>query len=110
MQIEQTENALIIRETPGCLWIFGLFFALVGGVFVYGALGGFVDYGSQSLWMLFLAFVMGSIAVAAGIWIIYGAPVTRIVIDRFENEVWMTRYGLFGKQESLYAFDQIELF
>src|SRR5215203_5241773 len=110
MQIEQTENALIIRETPGCLWIFGLFFAIVGGLFVYGALGGFADFGSQELWMLFLAFVMGSIAVAAGVWIIYRAPVTRVVINRIENEVWMTRYGLFGRQETFYDFGEIEQF
>ena len=44
MQIEQTGNEFIVRETPGCLWIFGLFFAFVGGIFVYGSLGGFMDY------------------------------------------------------------------
>ena len=110
MQISQTENELVLRETPGCLWIFGLFFALVGGAFVYGALGGFADWGSQSLWMLFLAFVMGSIGVAAGGWIIYRAPVTKIVINRIESEVWMTRYGLFGRRETAYTFDEIEQF
>jgi hypothetical protein len=110
MQTEQTENTLIIRETPGCLWIFGLFFAIVGGLFVYGALGGLADFGSQSLWMLALAFVMGSIAIAAGVWIIYGAPVTRVVINRIESEVIMTRYGLFGKEVSFFAFDEIEQF
>jgi hypothetical protein len=110
MQTERTENVLIIRETPGCLWIFGLFFALVGGAFVYGALGGFTDWGSQSLWMLALAFVMGSAGVAAGIWIIYGAPITRVVIDRIDNEVFITRYGLFGKRQTFYAFEEIEEF
>ena len=110
MQTEQTENYLIIRETPGCLWIFGLFFALVGGAFVYGALGGFVDYPSQSLWMLALAFVMGSIGIAAGVWIITSAPITKVVIDRIENEIFITHYGLFGKRETFYEFDEIEQF
>ena len=110
MQTEQTQNELIIRETPGCLWIVGLFFAFVGGIFVYGALGGLVDYGSQSPWMLAAAFVMGSIGVGVGIWIIYKAPITKIVINRIEDSVLMTRYGLFGKQESFYHFDEIENF
>jgi hypothetical protein len=110
MQIEQVENELIIRETPGCLWIFGLFFAIVGGVFVYGALGGLADYGRQELWMLVVAFLMGAIGVAVGTWIIYRAPVTRLVLNRIETEVSMTRYGLFGKQETFYAFDEIEQF
>ena len=110
MQSEQTENYLIIRETPGCMWIFSLFFAVVGGVFVYGALGGFTDYARHELWMLALAFVMGSIGIATGVWIIAGAPITKVIIDRVENEVFITRYGLFGKRETFYEFDEIEEF
>jgi len=110
MQIEQTENTLIIRETPGCVWIMGLFFALIGGILVYGALGGFTDYASHPFWTLALTFLMGSMAVGTGVWIFHGAPVTRVVIDRVENEVFITRYGLFGKRESFYAFEEIERF
>jgi hypothetical protein len=110
MQSEQIGNELIVRETPGCLWIFGLFFAFVGGMFVYGSLGGFVDYGRHELWMLALALLMGLIGVAAGIWIIYGAPIIKVVINRIENTVLLTRYGLFGRRESFYAFDEIERF
>lgn len=110
MQTEQTENTLVIRETPGCLWIFGLFFALVGGAFVYGALGGFADYARHGFWMLAVAFIMGAIGVGVGSWIIYRAPVTRIVIYRIENTIMMTRYGLFGRRETFYDFDEIEQF
>ncbi len=110
MQTEQTQNELIIRETPGCLWIFGLFFAFVGGVFVYGALGGFSNWDRHSVWTLLITFVMGSFAVAAGVWIIYGAPITRVVINRVENTLLMTRYGLFGKRETFYDFEEIEHF
>ena len=110
MQIQRTENELILRETPGCLWIFGLFFALVGGAFVYGALGGFTDYARHGFWMLAAAFVMGSIGVATGAWIIYRAPVTKIIINRIAGEVLMTRYGLFGRRQTLFHFDEIEQF
>lgn len=110
MKTTQTENELIIQESPGCLWFAGLFFALVGGIFVYGALGGFTDYDKHAAWMLALAFVMGSSAVATGVWIIYRAPVTKIIVDRIEDTVLMTRYGLFGKRESVYGFDEIKRF
>lgn len=110
MHIEQTENELIIRETPGCLWIFGLFFAIVGGVFVYGSLGGLADYERHAIWMLALAFVMGAIGVCAGIWIIYNAPITKIVVNRIKNTVSMTRYSLLGEKETSYNFDEIERF
>ncbi len=110
MNISQNENELVIRETPGCLWLFGLFFAVVGGVFVYGSLGGLADFGSQPWWTIALAFVMGSGAVAVGIWIIYRAPITKIFVDRIENFVLITRYGLFGKREDFYYFDEISYF
>jgi hypothetical protein len=110
MQIEKTPNELVIRETPGCLWIFGLFFALVGGVFVYGALGGFSDFGRQTLWTLAIAFVMGAIGVAVGVWIIYGAPITKVVIDRIDDTVVIKRFGLFGRRENQYAFEEVEQF
>ena len=110
MHTEQTENELIIRETPGCLWIFGLFFAFVGGIFVYGSLGGLADYAGQSPWMLALTLVMGAIGVGAGIWIVYNAPITKIVINRVENTVAMTRYGLLRDQKYAYDFDDIEGF
>lgn len=110
MRISQTANELVIEEAPGCLWIFGLFFAFVGGMFVYGALGGLTDYERHEFWMLALAFLMGSVGVGVGLWIIYGAPVTKVVVDRIENTVLMTRYGLFGKRETFYALDEIERF
>ena len=110
MQTEQTQNELIISETPGCIWIVGLFFALIGGILVYGALGGFTDYDRHPAWTLALTFLMGSMAVGTGIWIIYGAPITRVVINRIENVVQMTRRGLFGKRETFYAFEEIERF
>jgi hypothetical protein len=110
MQIEQNENVLVIRETPGCLWFAGLFFAMIGGVFVYGALGGFTNYQDYAPWVIALTFLMGAAGVGVGVWIFYGAPITRVVIDRLENTVLMTRYGLFGKQQSEFDFDEIERF
>ena len=110
MHTEQTANEFIIRETPGCLWIFGLFFAFIGGVFVYGALGGLADFASQPWWTLALAFLLGACGVCAGVWIIYNAPLTKIVIDRLENTVLIARFGLFARRETVYDFDDVERF
>ncbi len=110
MQATQTEHALIIRETPGCLWIFGLFFAVIGGAFVYGALGGFADYALHGPWTLAAAFLMGACGVAAGVWIVSRAPITRIEIDRLDEKLYLTRYALSGRTFATYHFDEIERF
>lgn len=110
MKLEQNHNEIIITETPGCLWICGLFFAFVGGIFVYGALGGFVDYGRHPPWLLGITFLMGFLGVASGIWIIYNAPITKIVINRLNQNVLMSRWDFFGRRNIVYSFDEIERF
>ena len=110
MKLRQTENELIINEAPGCLWIFGLFFAGVGAIFVYGSLGGFSNSSEVGPWALALSFLMGSAGVATGFWIIFHAPVTKVTVDRKEKTVLHTQRGLFGKRENLYRFDQVRDF
>ena len=80
MKTKQTANELIIRETPGCLWIFGLFFASIGGIIVYGALGGFSNWSEIPFWQLAMAFFMGAIADRAGIATAYYAPIICYVV------------------------------
>lgn len=110
MRLKEDVNEIIVQETPGCLWTVGLFFAFVGSVFVYGSLGGLTDYDKQSSQMLGLAFLMGSIAIAAGIWIISTAPITKVVVNRIENRVLLIRYGFSGKKETEYLFEEIKKF
>lgn len=110
MKIKQTENELIILETPGCLWIFGLFFISVSGVFVYGALGGFKDYDRVPLWGIAACFLMGVIGISVGVWQIYLAPVTKIIINRRDKTVTHLRRGLFGAEKTIYGFDQVKQF
>lgn len=110
MKLRQTENELIINETPGCLWIFGLFFAVIGAIFVYGSLGGFSNSRDVGPWVLALSFFMGSVGVATGFWIIFRAPVTKVTVDRDKRAIMHTRRGLFGKKESIHGFDKVEQF
>ncbi len=110
MKIERTDQILTISETPGCLWIFGLFFALIGSAFVYGALGGYSNY-DQITAIIIAAHTLGGLsAIAAGYWIIYQAPVTRITIDRSSETVTCKKRGLSGKSNVTYTFDRIKKF
>jgi hypothetical protein len=110
MKLTQNENELTIGEAPGCLWIFGLFFAIIGGAFVYGSLGGFSNYAEVGPWGLAASFFMGSTGVAAGFWIIFHAPVTKVTVDRKARTAVHTQRGLFGKKERSYRFDLVREF
>ena len=110
MKVEQTVNEITIKETPGCLWIFGLLFVIVGGMLVWGTLGGFSNWSEVPFWQLVLAFFIATSVMTGGVWIISGAPIRKIVINRIENTVLITKYGFSGKQKDLYHFDEIKHF
>jgi hypothetical protein len=110
MKLKQTEYELTINEAPGCLWIFGLFFMAIGGLFVYGSLGGFTNSGSVPFWQLALAFFMGLTGVAAGLWIIYRAPVTRVTVDTDKKIIIHERTGITGRNSNYYNLDHAKEF
>ncbi|MEK7723297.1 MAG: hypothetical protein AAB336_03035 [Acidobacteriota bacterium] len=110
MKVFQTSDTLIIKENPGCLWIFGLFFAAFGVLFVYGAFNGFVIFGIQTPWAANLTFLLGLLGIGIGIWTIYKTPISNLEIDKTQNQVSLTRWGIFGKQTIFYNFDEIERF
>jgi hypothetical protein len=110
MRVKQSPNELIIQETPGCFWIFGSLFCFVGGLFIYGSLGGFSNRDAVSRWAIILSFFMGAIACAVGVWIIFQSPVTKVVLDRLAETVTLERYGLAGKRKTVYSFHEIKHF
>jgi hypothetical protein len=110
MKVFQTADTLIIKENPGCLWIFGLFFAALGVLFIYGAFNGFVLFGLETAWAVGLTFLAGLAGIGIGLSAIYKTPIHILEIDRFENEVTLIRWGIFGKRSTVYYFDEIEKF
>ncbi|MFT3745966.1 MAG: hypothetical protein QM785_16980 [Pyrinomonadaceae bacterium] len=110
MKIERTDQTLTIKETPGCLWIFGLFFMPVGGSFVFGALGGYSNYTQLAPWILGIYLLFGLIAVTCGYWIIFKAPVTRLTINRSSETVVLKRRGIAGKVDRTFNFSEIKEF
>jgi hypothetical protein len=110
MKVFQTSDRLVIKENPGCLWLFGLFFASFGILFIYGAFNGFYLFGIQELWAANLTFLFGLAGIAIGIWTIYKTPINNLEIDKTQNQVTFTRWGIFGKRTTIYYFDEIERF
>jgi hypothetical protein len=48
--------------------------------------------------------------VAAGFWIIFRAPLSKVTVDRHNETIIHTQRGLFGKREEIYRFDQVREF
>lgn len=110
MKVEESVNAIKITEAPGCMWIFGLFFVVIGGMLLWGTLGGFSNWNEIETWELAVAFLICVCGIAAGIWIISSGPITRVVIDRVENTVSVSKYSFSGKRSGFFRFDEVNHF
>ncbi len=83
---------------------------LVGGSFVFGALGGYSNYRSLSPLILGVHMLVGLIAVACGYWIVFIAPITRLTIDRSSETITLKRRGVAGRIDRVFEFSEIKQF
>ena len=81
MRITQRDNQMVIADTPGCLWLFGLMFVLSGSFAMFAAFAAatpptFVTFTRSA------AFVIGVSHLAAGLWIVRRHASTLTELDR----------------------------
>jgi uncharacterized membrane protein len=107
MQIKQSSQHLVLRDSPGCFWLLGMLFVVIGGLFAAGSLGLFTNAHTLSLWQRLLVLVMGSIGVGVGLGVIIQAPQTVSVFDRQTQQAVITRRGLLGRTVSIYSLADI---
>jgi hypothetical protein len=107
MQIKQSSQQLVLRDSPGCFWLLGMLFVVVGGLFAAGSLGLFTNAHTLSIAQRLLVLLMGSTGVGVGIGVIVQAPQTVSVFDRQMQQVVITRRGLLGRTVSRYSFPDI---
>jgi hypothetical protein len=110
MRVENSSDELILRDSPGCMWIFGSFFAIIGAIFVYGSLGGFSNWDEVPRYAIYLSFLMGSIAIAVGVWQIGSHPLSKVIINPQVKTVVLSKRGLFAQSETTFHFEEIRQF
>lgn len=110
MKVFQTSDNLIIKENPGCLWLFGLFFVAFGILFIYGAFNGFVIFAAQTPWTVFFTCFLGILGIFIGLFTVYKTPIHQLEIFKDENQVLLITWNLLGKRTEIYHFNEIERF
>jgi hypothetical protein len=98
-------DGLTLADSPGCFWFFGCFFCLVGGAAVIAALTNGLQ--EHSLEQTLITAALGLAAIGAGIYIIYNAPASRVVISRRRNLLTVSQRGLLRRQEQSYSLSSI---
>jgi hypothetical protein len=104
---EQTESELKLTDSAGCFWLFGLFFIIMGGIFILGLLGLFTNLHELSNLEKAAVWIVSLGGVSAGIYLIYQNPGSGILFDKHKNTLKIARSGLFRNQNEEYSFNEI---
>jgi hypothetical protein len=109
MKITQhTTTNLIVKDSAGCLWLFGLFFVVVAGTFVIGLMGAFNNLNELNQLEQAAVWFVSLSGVAAGIWIIYSNPAIKTDFDKRGNKVLIKRIGLMRTETEQYPLKEIK--
>ena len=105
--IEHTNTSLILSDSAGCVWLFGLFFVIIAGTFVVGLMGLFTNLYELNELERLAAWIVSLSGVACGIWIIYSNPNSYINFDKRESTVTIHKKGLWVNNVEKYPFQEI---
>jgi hypothetical protein len=81
MRIQQSASRLVARDTPGCLWLFGLVFVM-SGTFVLVAVPLSREWATFTGWERAGILAIGIGHLGGGLWLIRHTPATRLELDR----------------------------
>lgn len=110
MQINEHGDIMVIRQKPVIVWLVGVFFVVVGSLFLYGSFGGYSNINEMTPTEKILHMLFGSAAIFAGICTIYTAPSVILTIDRSRRMLSFKRRNIFKPKASEYSFDDVSGF
>ena len=99
-------DGLTLTDSPGCFWFLGGFFCAVGAAAILAAISSLS--GSHSAGAVFVTAILGLAGIGAGIYIIYNAPASRVMISRTRNLLTVSHRGLLRRQEQSFPLSSIQ--
>jgi hypothetical protein len=99
MRIERHGTALLVRDTPGCFWLFGLWF-VAGGAFAIALPFIATNAGELAWWERALAALIGLAVLAGGLYVIGEAPAVRAELDPAADRGVVTTRALWRRERA----------
>ncbi|MCX6024689.1 MAG: hypothetical protein NTY23_00230 [Chloroflexi bacterium] len=91
-------DRLTLSDSPGCFWLFGGFFCLVGGGAVAAASTS--QNGSYPARQVAFGIAMGLVGIGTGLYLIYDAPASRVILSRRDGTLTLWQGGSFDSNKS----------
>ena len=105
MRSTSKPELLTLTDSPGCFWLFGGFFLIIGGAAVAAVSASRGD--GSPLWQVVLGIAMGLLGAAVGVLVIYRSPQSRVIINAHERSLSVTRRGLLRREQERFDLRDI---
>jgi hypothetical protein len=105
MRVTVQGDTFVFRDSPGCFWLFGGFFLLVGGLAILASASSTGT--GYPLWQVLGGIALGVSAVAAGVYLIYDSPVSQVTADRRKGTLILRRQGLLRRQRQVLPLSSV---
>lgn len=106
MKSSSRPDGLMLTDSPGCFWIFGGFFCVIGGAGIVATIAS--AGGGFPVWQVLLGIGLGLAAIATGLFLIYDAPVSRVFVSAGRKTLTIRYRGLFRRRQEHIDFSSIE--
>lgn len=106
----KTADSLQIKHTPGCLWLAGGFFFIIGAMLLYGILGGFSNYDTIKIWEIAVGLFISLSMISVGIWMLFANPTMLTEINKRKKTISILEKGFFRRKKTDYKFSEVSNF
>ncbi len=100
MKPAAADDELILSDSPGCYWLFGVVLVALGGVAVWLELG-------RETGVAPLALLMAGAAAVLGLAMIYRSPRTQVTANRAARRLTVRQRGLFPAKVQEIPFAEV---
>ena len=98
-------DSLTLTDSPGCFWLFGGFFLILGGAAVAAVGAGRGD--GSGLWQQVFGIALGLLGAGAGLFVIYRSPRSQVIINAIEHSLTVSRRGLLHREQERFDLREI---
>lgn len=94
MNVSQKQERLVLRDTPGSLWLAGGAFIFLATIFISKGVALLIEVGHSPLWVAWLVLLLGLFGLLAGVGAIMRNPMIAAEFNPERNLVEVRKQGL----------------
>jgi hypothetical protein len=105
IQVAVEQDRISFQDSPGCFWLFGGFFVVVGGLAAAAVTASLAE--AIPALHVVGGYFLALAAIGAGLYLIYDAPISAVEADRRTRTLILRRRGFLRREERRIPLEDI---